>query len=81
MQLLPKQLISNIGGHYLKNSTSVLFHPTPGEAVDALTKVMSSNFVSFVHLLWTYSYNIFTLELIIWQFFKIIYLGWMYPIQ
>lgn len=50
MQLLPKQLISNIGGHYLKNSTSVLFHPTPGEAVDALTKVMSSNFVSFVHL-------------------------------
>jgi mediator of RNA polymerase II transcription subunit 25 len=46
MQLMPKQLIGNIGGAYLKNSTSVLFHPQPCEALDSLTKVMSSGFVS-----------------------------------
>lgn len=45
MQLMPKQLIGNIGGAYLKNSTSVLFHPQPCEALDSLTKVMSSGFV------------------------------------
>ncbi|XP_065218837.1 mediator of RNA polymerase II transcription subunit 25-like [Planococcus citri] len=48
MQLLPKALISNIGGVYLKNSTSVLFHPSPCPALDALTKVMSSNIAGCV---------------------------------
>lgn len=46
MQLMPKQLIGNIGGAYLKNSKSVLFHPQNCEALESLTKVMSSGFVS-----------------------------------
>ncbi|KAK6625888.1 hypothetical protein RUM43_006187 [Polyplax serrata] len=49
MQLMPKQLIGNIGGIYLKNSTSVLFHPQPCEALDSLTTVMSSGFAGCVH--------------------------------
>uniref|UniRef100_T1HXT8 Mediator of RNA polymerase II transcription subunit 25 n=1 Tax=Rhodnius prolixus TaxID=13249 RepID=T1HXT8_RHOPR len=44
MQLMPKQLIGNIGGAYLKNSKSVLFHPQQCEALEALTKVMSTGF-------------------------------------
>lgn len=46
MQLMPKQLIGNIGGTYLKNSKSVLFHPTPCEALESLTKMMTAGFVS-----------------------------------
>jgi Mediator complex subunit 25 PTOV activation and synapsin 2. len=46
MQLMPKQLIGTIGGAYLKNSKSVLFHPQQCEALEALTKVMSNGFVS-----------------------------------
>lgn len=46
MQLLPKQLIGSIGGTYLKNSKSVVFHPTPCEALESLTKMMSTGFVS-----------------------------------
>lgn len=46
MQLMPKQLIGNIGGAYLKNSKSVLFHPSPCDALESLTKVMSTGFVS-----------------------------------
>lgn len=46
MQLMPKQLIGNIGGAYLKNSKSVLFHPQPCEPLESLTRVMSSGFVS-----------------------------------
>lgn len=49
MQLMPKQLIGNIGGMYLKNSKSVLFHPTNCEALDSLAKVMSSGFAGCVH--------------------------------
>ncbi|XP_012287300.1 mediator of RNA polymerase II transcription subunit 25 [Orussus abietinus] len=49
MQLMPKQLIGNIGGAYLKNSKSVIFHPTPSEGLDSLTKVMSSGFAGCVH--------------------------------
>ncbi|KAL0272772.1 UNVERIFIED_CONTAM: hypothetical protein PYX00_005619 [Menopon gallinae] len=49
MQLMPKQLIGNIGGAYLKNSTSVLFHPQQCEALESLTKVMSNNFAGCVH--------------------------------
>ncbi|RZF41931.1 hypothetical protein LSTR_LSTR017153, partial [Laodelphax striatellus] len=49
MQLMPKQLIGNIGGAYLKNSKSVLFHPQQCEALDSLTKVMSSGFAGCVH--------------------------------
>jgi mediator of RNA polymerase II transcription subunit 25 len=55
MQLMPKQLIGNIGGAYLKNSKSVLFHPQNCEALESLTKVMSSGFVSLSHLiLWPF---------------------------
>jgi len=46
MQLMPKQLIGNIGGSYLKNSKSVLFHPSQCEALESLTRVMNSGFVS-----------------------------------
>lgn len=49
MQLMPKQLIGNIGGAYLKNSKSVLFHPQPCDALESLTKVMSSGFAGCVH--------------------------------
>lgn len=47
MQLMPKQLIGNIGGAYLKNSKSVLFHPQACDALESLTRVMSSGFVSY----------------------------------
>ncbi|XP_019877940.1 mediator of RNA polymerase II transcription subunit 25 isoform X2 [Aethina tumida] len=49
MQLMPKQLIGNIGGAYLKNSKSVLFHPSNCEALESLTRVMSSGFAGCVH--------------------------------
>lgn len=42
---MPKQLIGNIGGTYLRNSKSVLFHPQNCEALDSLTKVMVTGFV------------------------------------
>lgn len=45
---MPKQLIGNIGGSYLKNSKSVLFHPTPCEALESLTKMMTAGFVSIL---------------------------------
>ncbi|XP_025159280.1 mediator of RNA polymerase II transcription subunit 25 isoform X3 [Harpegnathos saltator] len=49
MQLMPKQLIGNIGSSYLKNSKSVIFHPTPCEALESLTKMMSAGFAGCVH--------------------------------
>lgn len=49
MQLMPKQLISSIGGQYLKDSKSVLFHMQPSEALEALTKVMVNGFAGCVH--------------------------------
>ncbi|XP_043496385.1 mediator of RNA polymerase II transcription subunit 25-like isoform X4 [Polistes fuscatus] len=49
MQLMPKQLIGNIGGSYLKNSKSVLFHPTQCEALESLTNMMTSGFAGCVH--------------------------------
>ncbi|KAI5639194.1 mediator complex subunit 25 PTOV activation and synapsin 2 domain-containing protein [Phthorimaea operculella] len=49
MQLMPKQLISNIGGQYLKDSKSVLFHLQPNESLDSLTKVMVNGFAGCVH--------------------------------
>lgn len=49
MQLMPKHLIGNIGGAYLKNSKSVLFHPQNCEALESLTKVMHSGFAGCVH--------------------------------
>ncbi|KAL1116185.1 hypothetical protein AAG570_005680 [Ranatra chinensis] len=49
MQLMPKQLIVTVGGTYLKNSKSVLFHPTVCESLDALTKIMSTGYAGCVH--------------------------------
>ncbi|XP_076378614.1 mediator of RNA polymerase II transcription subunit 25 isoform X2 [Megalopta genalis] len=49
MQLMPRRLISSIGGSYLTNSKSVLFHPAQCEALESLTKVMSSGFAGCVH--------------------------------
>lgn len=49
MQLMPKQTIGSVGGHYLKDSKTVIFHPQPSESLENLSKVMSSGFVSFVY--------------------------------
>ncbi|XP_050356337.1 mediator of RNA polymerase II transcription subunit 25-like isoform X4 [Nymphalis io] len=49
MQLMHKQLISNIGGQYLKDSKSVLFHLQQNEALEALTKIMVNGFAGCVH--------------------------------
>ncbi|KPJ04179.1 Mediator of RNA polymerase II transcription subunit 25 [Papilio xuthus] len=49
MQLMPKQLISNIGGQYLRDSKSVLFHLQPNESVESLTKVMVNGYAGCVH--------------------------------
>lgn len=45
MQLMPKQLIGSIGGQYLKDSKTVVFHPAACESLENLTKMMSSGFV------------------------------------
>lgn len=47
MQLMPKNLIGSIGGAHLKDSKSVVFQPTPCEALESLTKYMTSGYVSF----------------------------------
>ncbi|XP_065345304.1 mediator of RNA polymerase II transcription subunit 25-like [Cloeon dipterum] len=50
MQLMPKHVIGSIDEEYfLKNSKSVLLNPQPCEALDALTRVMSSGFDGCVH--------------------------------
>lgn len=49
MQLMPKQLVGSIGGQYLKDSKTVVFHPNPCEALEAMSKVMSSGFAGCVH--------------------------------
>ena len=49
MQLIPKTLVSNLGGTYFKNARSVLFHPNPGEALDNLARVMSTGYAGCVH--------------------------------
>lgn len=49
MQLIPKTLVQTIGGVFFKNSKSVLFHPEPSEALDALTRVLSTGFAGCVH--------------------------------
>ncbi|XP_018326759.1 mediator of RNA polymerase II transcription subunit 25 isoform X2 [Agrilus planipennis] len=48
-QLMPKQLIGNIGGGYLKNSKSVIFHPQNCDALESLTKMMTNGFAGCVH--------------------------------
>lgn len=47
MQLMPKNLIGSIGGAHLKDSKSVVFQPTPCDALESLTKYMTSGYVSF----------------------------------
>ncbi len=49
MQLIPKSLVQTIGSSYFKSSRSVLFHPEPSEALNALTKVLSNGFAGCVH--------------------------------
>lgn len=46
VQLVPKRLLRNIGGAYLKDSKSVLFYPTISSTLDGLTKVFSTSLVS-----------------------------------
>ncbi|XP_017105166.2 mediator of RNA polymerase II transcription subunit 25 [Drosophila bipectinata] len=49
MQLMPKHLVGNIGGQFLKDSKMVVFRPTPGEALDSLAKMMTSGYAGCVH--------------------------------
>lgn len=48
MQLMPKNLIGSIGGAHLKDSKSVVFQPTPCDALESLTKYMTSGYVSLL---------------------------------
>lgn len=49
MQLMPKQMVGSAGGPYLKESKTVVFHPTPCEALETLSKVMASGMAGCVH--------------------------------
>ncbi|XP_055836619.1 mediator of RNA polymerase II transcription subunit 25 [Episyrphus balteatus] len=49
MQLMPKHLVGNIGGQYLKDSKMVVFRPNPCEALETLSKVMTGGFAGCVH--------------------------------
>lgn len=46
MQLMPKALVGSAGGQYIKESKTVVFIPQPCDALEALSKVMGSGFVS-----------------------------------
>lgn len=45
MQLMPKQLIGNIGGQYLKDSKTVVFKPNSCDTLESLIKVMNTGVV------------------------------------
>jgi len=45
---MPKNLIGSIGGAHLKDSKSVVPQPSPCEALESLTKYMTSGYVSFL---------------------------------
>jgi mediator of RNA polymerase II transcription subunit 25 len=50
MQLMPRQVITNVGGHRLRESKIVIFQwGQPSEAFQALTKVMANGFAGCVH--------------------------------
>uniref|UniRef100_A0A1A9UH88 Mediator of RNA polymerase II transcription subunit 25 n=1 Tax=Glossina austeni TaxID=7395 RepID=A0A1A9UH88_GLOAU len=49
MQLMPKQLVGNIGGGYFKESKTVVFKPQPCEASESLAKNMTQLFAGCVH--------------------------------
>jgi len=47
MQLIPKQIVGNLGGTYFLDVKTVLFILQNCEALVSLTKVMDSGFVSY----------------------------------
>ncbi|CAG0913218.1 unnamed protein product [Notodromas monacha] len=49
MQLIPKQLVGTLGTQFFKESVSVLFHPEPCAALEALSKVMAQGLAGCVH--------------------------------
>jgi mediator of RNA polymerase II transcription subunit 25 len=49
MQLMPKHLIGSAGGQYLKESKTVIFHPSPSPELESLSKVMANGFAGCVH--------------------------------
>ena len=49
MQLIPKSLVQTIGGHYFRNSDSVLFHPQECESLVKMTNVMKTGFAGCVY--------------------------------
>ncbi|XP_055384563.1 mediator of RNA polymerase II transcription subunit 25 [Condylostylus longicornis] len=49
MQLMPKHLVGNVGGEYLKDSKVVVFKPQSSESLDALSKIMNNGFAGCVH--------------------------------
>lgn len=58
---MPKHLIGSAGGQYLKESKSVMFHPTPCEALESLSKVMSTGFAGCVHFTPSYEVKVLIL--------------------
>lgn len=67
---MPKNLIGSIGGAHLKDSKSVVFQPTPCEALESLTKYMTSGYVCIFFILSTptllYSYNCNVFRLVVY---------------
>lgn len=50
MQLMPRQMITNVGGHRLRDAKIVIFQwGQPTEAFQALTKIMANGFAGCVH--------------------------------
>ncbi|XP_040577143.1 mediator of RNA polymerase II transcription subunit 25 isoform X2 [Lepeophtheirus salmonis] len=49
MQVIPKALVQNIGGHYFRNARSVFFHPEQCESLIALTRSLGSGYAGCVH--------------------------------
>lgn len=49
MQLMPKVMVGSAGGQYLKESKTVVFHPSPCDALESLSRVMGSGMAGCVH--------------------------------
>ncbi|XP_063704744.1 mediator of RNA polymerase II transcription subunit 25 [Culicoides brevitarsis] len=49
MQLMPKTMVGSAGGQYLKESKTVVFHPTQCEALESLSRVMAAGMAGCVH--------------------------------
>uniref|UniRef100_A0A1B6K299 Mediator complex subunit Med25 PTOV domain-containing protein n=2 Tax=Homalodisca liturata TaxID=320908 RepID=A0A1B6K299_9HEMI len=50
MELVPTQVIKNVGVSFQKNSKTILLHPEPSEALHSLTSLLISGFAGCVHI-------------------------------